>query len=187
MKVKKKMFILIILILLIGIGVYFILNHTEKVDINTIEGEYIPQEEISEEQAKQTLVSTYFIDKQTEEVEAESRLISIMDLYLDPYTELLNLLIEGPKNSDLENAIPEGTILNSAILDTDFLRIDFSSEILNYDTEKEDMKEKMIETIVNTVTELTEVNEIRILVDGEEHDQFKDTYSRENIYLIDDE
>ena len=35
-------------------------------------------------------------------------------------------------------------------------------------------KEKTIESKVNTVTELTEVNSVKILINGEENQKFKD-------------
>ena len=43
-------------------------------------------------------------------------------------------------------------------------------------TEKE--KNNIINSIVNTLTELTEVNSVKILIDGQENSQFNETYQR---------
>ena len=66
-------------------------------------------------------------------------------------------------------------------LENDCVVLDFSSEILNYSKDSKKDKENMIKSIVNTLTELTEVNKVKILVNGKENDEFKDIYSREKI------
>ena len=38
----------------------------------------------------------------------------------------------------------------------------------------------MINSIVNTLTELTEVNKVKILIDGNENSEFNEIYEREN-------
>ena len=39
-------------------------------------------------------------------------------------------------------------------------------------------KENMIKSIVNTLTELTEVNKVKILINGQINEEFKDEYVR---------
>lgn len=168
----KKIFILIIiLIIMIGAGIfYFINSKKEKEEIN----EYQPQEEISEEQERQTMVSLYFINKNTGELEPEARLIDVKELINNPYTTLINLLIEGPKNENHENPIPEGTTLINSSIEGDVLKLDFSAEFINNHTGRLEEERKTIESIVNTLTELTEVNSIKILINGEENKSFTD-------------
>ncbi len=60
----------------------------------------------------------------------------------------------------------------------DILFLDFSKEILNYDKNKKDSKNLIIDSLVNTLTELTEVNGIKILIDGKENDEFSEQYKR---------
>ncbi len=162
--------IVIIICLIIGtiFGVYYFLIKNKEEEIL----EYTPQEEISEEQMRQTMVSLYF--KSGDEIVPEARLIDVKELLDNPYSQILNMLIEGPKNNNLQNVIPEGTKINKIEKQQDTLVIDFSKEfVLNHkDGEKE---EKMtIKAILNTVTELTEINGIKILIDGEENKEFKD-------------
>ena len=136
-------------------------------ETTTIE-EYTPEEEISDEQLRQTIVTLYFMSKETKEVVPEARLIDIKELMLDPYNKLVNLLIEGPKNEKQERLIPENTKLIETRLEGDCIILNFSSEFLNYDQTDEQMKEKLLTSIENTMVQLTEVNQVKILVDGNE-------------------
>ena len=63
-------------------------------------------------------------------------------------------------------------------MQNDILFLDFSKEILNYDKNKKDSKNLIIDSLVNTLTELTEVNGIKILIDGKESDEFSEQYKR---------
>ena len=163
MKSKKIIIIFSILLIIILIGGYFAIKYVkEKQGENTKSEEYIPQEEISEEQLRQTIVSLYFPSKETKELVPEARLV--------------NLLIEGPKSEKEEKIIPENTKLNKSYMEDDCVTLDFSAEFLNYDKSDEKTKDKMINSIVNTLTQLTEVNQVKILIDGNTNDEFKDIY-----------
>ena len=170
MKNKKIIIIFTILFLIILIGGYFGIQYVKKQkqeETTTIE-EYTPEEEISDEQLRQTIVTLYFMSKETKEVVPEARLIDIKELMLDPYNKLVNLLIEGPKNEKQERLIPENTKLIESRLEGDCIILNFSSEFLNYDQADEQMKEKLFTSIESTMVQLTEVNQVKILVDGNE-------------------
>lgn len=172
MKIKiKKLILFIIIVSLISVIIIYFVNSRQKKDKYE---EYQPQEEISEEQERQTIISLYFINKTTRKVEPEARLIDVKELITDPYTTIVNMLIEGPKNDSYEKAIPEGTMLISADMSGDVLKLNFSSEFIDNHKGGKEEEEKTIESIVNTVTELTEVNSVRILINGEENQTFKD-------------
>lgn len=167
----KKIILILIIIILIIIGVvFFVKNRQEQPKYE----EYEPEQEISEEQERQTMVSLYFVNKSTRKVEPEARLIDVKELITDPYTVLINLLIEGPKNENHEKAIPEGTKLLEAKMEGDILILNFSEEFINNHIGSKLEEENTITSIVNTLTELTEVNYIKILINGEENQTFKD-------------
>ena len=88
--------------------------------------------------------------------------------------ELINLLIEGPKNEKLIKLIPENTKLNSAQIKGNILFVDFSKEFINEQNLGQQQEELILKSIVNTVTELTEINKVTILIDGEENKGFPD-------------
>lgn len=167
---KRIIIILIIICLIIAaiFGVYYFLVQNREINII----EYTPQEEISEEQMRQTIVSLYF--KSGEELVPEARLIDVKQLLNNPYEEILKMLIEGPKNTNLEKTIPEGTKINKIQIEKDILIIDFSKEIVENHKGGEKDEKLTINSILNTVTELTEINGIKILIDGQENKEFKD-------------
>lgn len=176
MKKKEGIIIVIVLIILVVIlgGIIYYININKTEEENKIIEEYIPQEEITDEQFKNTIISLYFINKESNEINPEARTINVNSLIDNPYKYLLEQLIDGPKNEKLKKAIPENTKINNLELTGDILKIDFSIDFINNAPEGKEAENMIIETIVKTVTELNEVNSVKILIDGQENQAFKD-------------
>lgn len=171
---NKKIVILIIFILiLIGVGVWYFLFYQKNNQVT--ENEIIPEEEISEEQMRQTIVSLYFYNDTTKSLASEGRLIDAKELVNEPYKKLMEMLISGPQNSNLTKTIPDGTKINKAELKGDVLYLDLSKEFIENHVGGEEQESITIYSIVNTMTRLTEVNAVKILIDGEENKAFKDS------------
>lgn len=168
---NKKIIIVIIVILILAIGGWIFISQKDKQE--TI-SEYQPQEEISDEQLRQTIVSLYFKDKTTNELVQEGRLIDVKLLLNEPYNTLMELLIEGPRNEKLEKLIPDGTKINNIELKKDILYIDLSKEFIENHQGGEQLESNTIYSIVNTMTALTEVEGVKILIDGKADQAFKD-------------
>lgn len=168
---NKKIIIVVILILVLLIGGWIFLDKNEEKEVIS---EYKPQEEISDEQLRQTIVSLYFQNKSTGELVPEGRLIDVKLLLNEPYTTLMQLLIEGPKNEQLEKLIPKGTVINKIELKNDILYIDLSKEFIENHQGGEELESNTIYSIVNTMTQLTEVNGVKILIEGEMDKAFED-------------
>lgn len=177
MNKKIVLLFVIILVFIFVVGFFSIKYVKEKKEIE-VQNEYIPEQEISEEQLRETIVSLYFIDKETNMIKPEARLVNVKDIIKSPYNVLVELLISGPKNEKLKSIIPENTKLLNSSLNGECLSLDFSKELLNYNKEDSKEKENLINSIVNTVTELNEVNKVRILINGETNEEFKDEYIR---------
>lgn len=84
--------------------------------------------------------------------------------------EILNILTIKSKESeylptDFYGVIPVGTIIRDISLDNGIIKVDFSKELLN--TTK-DIERKVIEAIVYSLTELNEVENVLIFVEGEQ-------------------
>ena len=133
---------------------------------------------LSDEQLRETIVSLYFPDKETNLLKPEARLVNVKELLNSPYNVLVELLISGPKNEKLKGIIPENTQLLNSTLEGDCLILDFSEELLNYNKESEKAKDNLIYSIVNTVTELNEVNKVKFLINGQSNEEFSETYMR---------
>lgn len=178
MKNKKIVIIFTSLLVIILVGGYFGIKYVKgKKDESNITEEYIPQEEISDEQLRQTIVSLYFIERETNELTPEARLVDIKEIINDPCDKLVDLLTEGPKSDKNERTIPENTKLNKSYLDDDCVVLDFSEELLNYDKNRENCKINLINSLVNTLTQLTEVNKVKILINGNENEEFNEVYT----------
>ena len=159
---KKKIvmycIIIFFILLLIGMGylIYININYNENEIL-----EYTPAEEISDKQLRETVVSLYFLKKETNELGEERRGIDSKDLLENPYKFLVELLINGPENETLEKLIPEGIKIENAeikngiaylYLSDNFLE---NSEIAN--------KELIINSIEKTLQQLNEVEKIEIV------------------------
>ena len=171
MKKYVKWIVLTLIVLLIGLGIWlFFMNRGDEEEII----EYTPAEEITQEQARNTIISVYYKNKETGELMPEARLIDVKLLANNPYEEILKILIEGPKSDKLEKVIPEGTVLLGVELRKDTVYINFSNQFIENQKEGAEEEAKTIYSIVNTLTELNEVEKVRILINGEEDKCFKD-------------
>ena len=167
-KIKKAIIILGLIILLI-ILIWFLTKDSEVEFI-----EYTPVEEITEEQSRQTMVKLYFKNKETGDLDTETRLIDVKNLANNPYEVLVKMLIEGPKNEKLERLIPEDTNINKVEIQKNVVIIDFFEGFIKNHPGGLEEESKTIYSIVNTLTELTEVDGVKILIDGEEGKAFLD-------------
>lgn len=181
MKNKKIILLFLILLIIIFVVGFFAIKYVKQKkekENEVIQEEYIPEEEISEEQLRETIVSLYFPDKETNLLKPEARIVNVKELMKTPYSILIELLIQGPKNDKLNKIIPENTKLLNSSLEGECLTLDFSSEFLNYNKNDEKEKDNLINSIVNTVTELNEVNKVKIVISGESNEEFNEEYVR---------
>jgi len=168
---KKRMLGAIITIAFVGIGIYFLFKNIELKKVEDEYQDYTPQEEISDENSQQTKIILYF-KNENDELENEIRVINANILLKEPEKQLINYLIKGPQNNNLQKLIPDGTRLNE-------IKIEKNCAIINFSNDKdENEKLKIINSIVNTLTNLKEINSIKILVNGSENENFSDEYLR---------
>lgn len=163
-----KKWIVIILVVLVVIICAILLFNTN------VEVEYVPEAELEEVDLRKTMVTLFFENSENKELQKETRLIDSKELLLDPYSELLNMLIEGPESDSLQKVIPEGTKVLNVELIGNCLNINFSAEFVENASQDENDKKNCVYSIVNTMTELNEVNSVKILINGEETKGFED-------------
>ena len=166
MKNKKRVITIIVFILII-LGVYFLFKNIEIKKVEDEYQDYIPEQEIIEESNTQTKIILYFENKETGELETETQIVDAKTLLNEPYKEMINLLIKGPQSSNLNKLIPDGTILNDIKVENGCANINFSKEFLNF--ESDEKKLKIINSIVNTLTNLKEINSITFSINGEKN------------------
>ena len=111
------------------------------------------------------LVRLYFADGQSRYLIEEQRSAPFDDdLNLPDY--ILRSLIEGPQSESLHPTIPKGTVLlNVNIVDRVCL-VNFSAEFLQ-NRPRNELDERMtVFSVVNSLTQLEEVDSVEILVEG---------------------
>ncbi len=92
---------------------------------------------------------------------------------------LVERLLEGPEEltdvntSELRQTVPDGTTLNSLTIRDNVCYVDLSKEFDNVQAEVK--SEIVIYSIVNTLCELSEVNKVQFMIDGEQQKMYGDT------------
>lgn len=173
---RKKIIAIITAILIIALAFFVYKNVSIEKNKQDEYQDYIPQEEISEEQTRQTKVTLYFENIETGELETEIKIMDANALINSPEKELMNLLIKGPQSTNLKKLIPEGTFLHDVKLEKSCVVINVSNEFLNF--ENEENKLKIINSIVNTLTNLKEIDSVKFLINGEVNEKLPDIYVR---------
>lgn len=170
---KKKIFMGVFLtFLLIGL-IYMIVINTVFNKNEKIINEYIPEVEISDSELRKTLITLYFLDNESN-IKSETRLIDSKELLRNPYSVLIGMLIDGPKDKNLKKAIPEGTKVIDVKLNKKCAIVNLSKEFVDNIDGDLLKKSNIINTIVNTLTELNEVQTVKFLIDGEEVEAFEE-------------
>lgn len=115
----------------------------------------------------ETAVRLYFSDSNGRYLVAAERKQYFSDEGQIP-AYIVSQLIEGPAEQGQLAVLPEGTALRGVSVDGDGLcTVDFSSEFL-LNRPDTDLSERMtVLAVVNSLTELTQINRVRFLVEGE--------------------
>lgn len=173
---KKIVFLVLALLIIVIILtiVFFGVSNNYKEAVNNQIVEYTPAQEFSDDEIRKTIISLYFKNIETNTLVAEAKCIDAKELYKDPYSYLINMLIVGPENEKLESPIPEGTKINSCDLKGNTLYVDLSKEFIDNAPSGIEEESIIVYSIVNTLTELNEVVEVKFLINGEENQAFKD-------------
>lgn len=172
---KKIISIILVILLSIAIIVFIFFNFSTEIENNVeIKNEIQPEEEIAEDQNYNTEIKLYYCDRESGILTAESKIIDSRNLLDNPYEYVLNILICGPENQNLINVIPKNTKINNTKLEKNTLLIDLTEDFLN------SSGMDAIYSIVNTVTEFNEVNNVKFLIDGKQNEQIKNVFTRQN-------
>ncbi len=170
---KKKYLLLLLVLIIICLIVYFVFNHI-SITKNNSYMDYTPAEEISENQSRQTTVLLYFLNPKTNQLKSEGKILNTNELLKNPYKLIVEKLIEGPFDENLQKVFPKNTKIIDANLSNDCVILNFSEEILNYKDDTQ--KFNIINSLLNTLTQFNEVNAIKILVNNEANDKISQEY-----------
>ncbi len=171
---RKKVILVIFLVIGLGMLAYMIIVNNVVEENAEMISEYTPEIEISDDELRKTIVTLYFEGSEEKNVKSEARLVDSKELLREPYKALIGMLIEGPKDVKLEALIPTNTKVLKTELKGNTVIVDLSEEFINQAPEGIEEKSNMIYSIVNTLTELKEVDSVKFLINGEEVSGFED-------------
>ena len=133
-------------------------------------------------------VAVYFANA-TGDALVESNLKIIYDGTLSTERLILQQLMEGPVQGDMQPVIPKGTVLNKVTIKDGICYVDFDAKFL----EKREgiTAEVAIYSIVNSLTELSNVYKVQFLIDGTvkktyQNMDFSQTFER-NLEIVEGE
>ncbi|MBR0427864.1 MAG: GerMN domain-containing protein [Clostridia bacterium] len=171
---KKRPVVIVIVLIIIGILAYFLINNI-SITKNSEYMDYTPQEEISENQTRQTTINLYFLNPETNNLKSEGKSVNANELLKNPYKLIVDKLIEGPENSKLQKVFPENTRLIDANIQNNCVTLNFSEEFMNFKDDTQ--KYNIINSILDSLTQLNEVESIKILVNNETKDGLSQEYT----------
>lgn len=175
MNKKNKKIVIIVMTSIISISLIMLIVFNVRIE-NTEEGnvynEIIPEEEITDNQLRETTINLYYVGDNNEIKEVLKKVDSKM-LIENPYLIVMHQLLEKENLGEYRTCIPENVKVNSVTRKGECLVIDLSKEFIENMEDNSEIQSLSISQIVNTMTQFTEINAIKIFVDGSDDCSFK--------------
>ena len=173
-KKRKKVLIVIIVtsVSFVLIAMLYMNIDVKRMSRNEGKFELVPEEEISDEQMRETTVSIFYVGKNNE-MKEEIKKVDAKQLVKNPYAITVEMLLKKPESEDLKTCIPDGVKLNSIDKSGETIIIDLSKEFVEKMEDNVEIQGLSIGQIVNTITQYTEINAVKILIDGNDDVTFK--------------
>lgn len=116
------------------------------------------------------LITLYFAKQDSDKLYRETREIHINDMTpLEKY--IIEELIKGPRNKDLIATIPKDTKIDVKT-ESGVCQVDFSADIKSKQFSSTKSKELFLYSIVNSLTELNNIEKVIFLIDGKKQSEF---------------
>ena len=185
---KKTIIIAICIIMIISIS--GCLKTRDKALEQIKEDELRPVSSIllSEEDAlrlnEKLQVRLYFADQDGTRLVKEIRYIDMNDAKQgteQQATLLVKELVKGPSNSTLKSTMPEGSSLRSPIkVENRTATVDMTKEFVDNHPGGKEAEEMTIFSVVNTLTELKDIETVKFLINGKTQKEFKGNFLLNN-------
>ena len=131
-----------------------------------------------------TSLNLYFADETGTKLEKETRRVHYSsNISLDKL--VMTKLIEGPENSELQATLPSGTkiVMISVADGICYVNLD---ETFKNDQNNEIMEQIVLYSIVNSLTELPDVQKVQLSINGDSSGNLRFNYSLSELYERDD-
>ncbi|SDG24110.1 Sporulation and spore germination [Selenomonas sp. WCT3] len=120
----------------------------------------------TENAAKKMNIKVYYPDEQGMKLIAVKRTIKADGS--NKYTEAMKSLLQGPRDKGQIAVIPKQAKLKSVKVKGDVAYVDFSQDLVKQFTGGSTGEEMLVGSIVNTLTEFSEIKKVQLLVEGKE-------------------
>jgi germination protein M len=131
-----------------------------------VEKEDESSEESPEIEASDITINVYYSDDMGQYLIGEERAISSENKYVEALEELM----KPPADSSLHQLVPESTKINSITVEDGHAKVDLSNEFVEDRFQSDTVDIMLVYSIVNTLTEFSEINSVSFYIDGEELD-----------------
>lgn len=122
-------------------------------------------------------VILYFSDEEQTKLIKEIRYVDIKEAKKGSSTlasVMVKELLEGPKANGLKSVIAEGTSLRAPVqIDGRVATVDFTKEFVDNHPGGKELAELTIYSVVNSLTELKDVERVKIIINGKATKNFK--------------
>lgn len=122
-------------------------------------------------------ICLYFSDEQQTKLVREIRYVDINEAKKGAATlasAIVKELTTGPKASGLKTVLPEGTSLRGPVkIDGRVAVVDLTKEFIDNHPGGKTLEELTVYSIVNSLTELKEIERVKIVINGKETKTFK--------------
>ena len=136
---------------------------------------------VQNDDASEITVNLYFSDQSNRYLLLDSRPVHLEDAETLPLV-ILNELLEGPSESNLKSMMPLGTKVIDVQLNDNICLVDFSSQFFDGRPQTALEEHQVIYSVVNTLTELENVEAVQFLVEGQRVGQYVNLDLSEPIY-----
>jgi len=145
-------------------------EQTTDTDENAVSEEEVKEEGQPEEEEEaetgELTINIYYSDATVQYLVGEARVVSAESKYVDALNELMKLPVDG----SLYRLVPDSTKINSITVEDGMARIDLSSNFVDDRLTSDTEDILLIYSVVNTLTEFSDVNSISFYIDGEKLD-----------------
>jgi germination protein M len=140
-------------------------DNTEEVD-SEAENDGKDEEQPEESETGDIHINVYYADSMAEYLVGEARTVSSEHKYTEALYELMKL----PVDSSIQRLIPETTKINSVTVEDGLAKVDISKEFVEDRFQSDTVDILLIYSVVNTLTEFSEINSVSFYIDGEKLD-----------------
>ena len=140
----------------------WILSNGKPLGLMKVE-DFVESTGANEEFYQETVVTVYFANK-TGDFLVESDLKVTYNGMISTERLILNQLMQEPHSSSMQSVIPKGTVLNKVSIQDGICYVDFSEEFMKIS--EGISPEVTIYSVVNSLTELSNVHKVQFLIDG---------------------